>query len=65
MRMTALVCTRNRGSAVADAVRSILANDHPDFELIVIDQSSNDRSEVSLRSMCTDPPLTAERGGDS
>lgn len=57
IRMTALVCTRNRGSAVADAVRSILANDHPDFELIVIDQSSNDRSEVSLRSMCADPRL--------
>jgi Glycosyltransferases involved in cell wall biogenesis len=50
MRMTAVVCTRNRGATVTDAVRSILANDHPDFELIVIDQSTDDVTpDVSLR----------------
>jgi glycosyltransferase involved in cell wall biosynthesis len=57
MRMTAVVCTRNRGATVGDAVRSILANDHPDFELIVIDQSTNDLTESALSDMRADPRL--------
>jgi glycosyltransferase involved in cell wall biosynthesis len=54
MRMSAVVCTRNRGTMVADAVRSILANDHPDFELIVIDQSTNDLTQSALCEFSSD-----------
>ena len=64
--MTAVVCTRNRGSMVADAVRSILANDHPDFELIVIDQSTNDVTQAALREFTSSSRLryvrSPERG---
>lgn len=66
MRMTAVVCTRNRGPMVADAVRSILANDHPDFELIVIDQSTNDLTQTALGEFSSNPRLryirSSERG---
>ena len=33
---------------VADTVRGIMANDHPDFEVRVIDQSAGDDSEAAL-----------------
>jgi GT2 family glycosyltransferase len=57
MRMTAVVCTRNRGAMAADAVRSILSNDHPDFELIVIDQSTNDLTQIALSEFSSNPRL--------
>jgi len=53
--MTALVCTRNRGGIVADAVRSILANDFPEFELILVDQSADDATESAVAGMRSDP----------
>lgn len=66
MRMTAIVCTRNRGAVVADAVRSILANDHPDFELILIDQSTNDVTQNALCEFLSNPRIryirSPERG---
>lgn len=66
MRMTAVVCTRNRGALVAEAVRSILANDHPDFELIVVDQSTNDKTASALQGLLADSRLrymrSTERG---
>ncbi len=57
MRMTAVVCTRNRGPLVVDAVESILANDHSDFELIVIDQSTNELTESALCDFLPNPRL--------
>ena len=39
--VSAVICTRNRGDRVVQAIRSVLANDHSDFELIVIDQSES------------------------
>ena len=53
--ITALVCTRNRGASVADTVRGIMANDHPDFEVVVIDQSTDDESESALTEWRSDP----------
>ncbi len=53
--ITALVCTRNRGAMVAETVRGIMANDHPDFELHVIDQSTDDESEAALAEWRSDP----------
>ena len=64
MMMTALVCTRNRGGMVADAVRSILANDHEDFELIVVDQSSDDVTQSAIAEMRDDSRLRYVRSSD-
>jgi GT2 family glycosyltransferase len=52
--ITAALSTRNHGSAVRDTVRTILENDHPDFELIVFDQSDDDLTRKSLDPFLTD-----------
>lgn len=65
MRMTAVVCTRNRGPRVVDAVESILANNHPDFELIVIDQSTNDETQKALSNFLPNPRLRYVRSATS
>jgi glycosyltransferase involved in cell wall biosynthesis len=53
--ITALVCTRNRGAKIAATVRSILANAHPRFELVVVDQSDDEETVVALRPFAADP----------
>jgi hypothetical protein len=53
--ITAIVCTRNRGASAVDTVRSILANDHRAFELIVVDQSTNDETAKALAQFRGDP----------
>jgi glycosyltransferase involved in cell wall biosynthesis len=42
------MCTRNRADLVGRAVGSVLANDHPDFDLLVVDQSTDDGTERAL-----------------
>lgn len=56
-QMTALVCTRNRGESVVRTVRSILANEHGSFEVIVVDQSTDGRTSAALEPMMNDPRL--------
>lgn len=43
-----VICTRNRGPSICGAVETILANTYPDFELLIIDQSSDDSTERAL-----------------
>lgn len=52
--VTVVVATRNRGDSVVRTVRTILANDYPDFELRVVDQNDDDRTETSLRQYLPD-----------
>jgi glycosyltransferase involved in cell wall biosynthesis len=53
--ISAVICTRNRGDSVVIAVRSILANTHPSFELIVIDQSDTRETELAVAEFQADP----------
>src|SRR5687767_6730609 len=53
--ITALVCTRDRGSLPAETVRTIMTSDHQNFELRVIDQSGDKVSEESLAEWMSDP----------
>lgn len=53
--ISAVICTRNRGAAAADAARTVLANDHRNFELIVIDQSTDRRTADALAEFHGDP----------
>lgn len=42
--ISAVVCTRNRGASVVATIETILANTHPDFEVLLIDQSTDDNT---------------------
>lgn len=58
---TAAICTRNRGASILVAARSVLQSDHPNFRLVVIDQSTNDDSERALEPLRGDPRLVYVR----
>jgi GT2 family glycosyltransferase len=55
--ITALVCTRDRGASVERTVRSLLRSDHPNFAILVVDQSDDDRTRASLRPLLDSPRL--------
>ncbi len=46
--VTALVCTRNRGERIADTVESLLANTSSSFEVVIVDQSTDDVTERAM-----------------
>jgi GT2 family glycosyltransferase len=50
-RVSAVIATRDRGALVARAVQSILANEPPVLEVIVVDQSADDTTEAALRPL--------------
>lgn len=50
-RVSAVMCTRNRADKIRQAVASVLANDHPDFDLTVVDQSSTDESRQAIADL--------------
>lgn len=60
-RISAVISTRNRASAVEDAVRSILRSDHPDFEVIVVDQSADGLTEAAFARFAADPRVRYRR----
>lgn len=53
-----VVCTRSRGDSVVATVESILSNDYPDFHLLVLDQSNDDRTEAALLPFRSDSRVT-------
>ena len=46
--VSVLLCTRNRGEKIKGAVDSILANSFKDFELVIIDQSTDEKTKVVI-----------------
>jgi len=57
MRVSVLICTRNRGDSLVGTLTSILANSTPEFELVVLDQSETDSTEEAVRGLGSDPRL--------
>jgi len=51
MHVSAVICTRNRPDLIGAAVDSVLANTYPTFDLIVVDQSDNERTGVVVRAI--------------
>lgn len=54
-QIAALVCTRNRGSSIAATIDSLLASSHAQFEVIVVDQSTNDDTAHAMAPFLADP----------
>ncbi len=55
--VSAVICTRNRGDSVSGTVETLLANTYPNFELLVIDQSSDNRTAQALAPFSGDARL--------
>ena len=49
-----IICTRNRPDDIVRAVASLLTDESPDLELIVVDQSDRDDTALALRSLQDD-----------
>jgi glycosyltransferase involved in cell wall biosynthesis len=56
-RISAVICTRNRGTSIVKTLESLFASDHPSFEIIVVDQSSTQQPETenACRAFNNDP----------
>ncbi|MCA9872899.1 MAG: glycosyltransferase [Anaerolineales bacterium] len=55
--VTAVVCTRNRGERIVKTIESLLANRHPNYEVLVVDQSTNSETEAAVNHLFSDPRL--------
>lgn len=53
--VTVVLPTRNRAQATADAVRSVLAQTYPHWQLVVSDDGSTDATETVLAPLLADP----------
>ncbi len=49
--VSAVICTRNRPDKIGNAVESVLANTYSNFDLTIIDQSTNGETEAILRQI--------------
>jgi glycosyltransferase involved in cell wall biosynthesis len=50
-----VICTRNRAEQIPNAVASVLALDYPDFDLTIVDQSTDDSTREALAEALQDP----------
>jgi glycosyltransferase involved in cell wall biosynthesis len=53
--VSVLICTYGRGDSVVSTVRSVLANQHPDFEMILVDQNTTPETEIAIIQFLQDP----------
>ena len=60
-KVTVVIPTRNRGDSVVRTIRSTLLNGYPDLELIVVDQSDDNRTELSLKPLLSDRRISRIR----
>jgi GT2 family glycosyltransferase len=50
MHVTICICTRDRGASITRTLRSVAALDYPDFDALILDQSTRDDTEQAVRS---------------
>jgi glycosyltransferase involved in cell wall biosynthesis len=63
--VSVVVCTRNRGESIASTVRTLLDNTYLCFELIIIDQSTNESTAEAVAPFLGDKRLRYLRSATS
>lgn len=53
--ISVVICTVNRPDLIGAAVGSVLANDYPNFSLLVVDQSKDSSTKEALNAYLDDP----------
>lgn len=56
-QIAAIICTHNRDSYLGAAIDSLLAQDYDDFEILVVDNGSTDRTKEIIDSRLPHPRL--------
>jgi glycosyltransferase involved in cell wall biosynthesis len=51
MQISVVICTRNRPDLIGQSLTSVLANAHPNFDVIVVDQSDDGRTGEVVRGI--------------
>lgn len=54
MHLSVVICTRNRPDLIGNAVASVVANTYPDFDVLVVDQSTDDRTGEIVRALAAE-----------
>lgn len=54
-RVSVIICTRNRGDSAVLTLETVLANSHPSFELILVDQSTSPETHRAVARFGDDP----------
>jgi len=54
--VSVIICTRNRGENVVPTANAILRNDYPKFDLLIVDQSSDELTAKALAPLCAKDP---------
>ena len=49
MRVSVIVITRNHSGCLADVLAALAKQDHPDFEVIIVDSSAGEEKEKSVK----------------
>lgn len=57
-RISAIICTHNRDAYLGAAIDSLLNQDCADYEVIVIDNASTDKTRAVVETRLSDPRLT-------
>jgi glycosyltransferase involved in cell wall biosynthesis len=52
--VSVVICTRNRGKGIQATIQTVLASQHSNFELIVVDQSTDDVTEKTIQPFIDD-----------
>lgn len=54
-KVSAIICTADRGDSVVATIQSLLENTYPSFEVLVIDQSDDDSTQQAVAPFKADP----------
>ncbi len=56
-QIAAIICTHNRDNYLGAAIDSLLAQEYDDFEVLVVDNGSTDRTKAVVESRLSNPQL--------